>query len=88
MANTTIFVAVNAIVEPAHKAVAASGLFLSMSVGMITGIAITSALMMGMMQKHLNEGLIKLGMTLLEREEVSCFQPQYWTLSNYVIGHQ
>ncbi|KAM0811117.1 putative Major facilitator superfamily domain-containing protein [Seiridium cardinale] len=70
MGNTAVFVSINAIVEPAHKAVAASGLYLSMPIGMITGIAVTSALMLEVMQKHLAEGLVKLGLSLVERQEV------------------
>lgn len=70
MGNTAVFVSLNAIVGPSHKAVAASGLFLSMSVGMLTGIALSSALMMQLMQQHLSENLIKLGLTLAERQEV------------------
>ncbi|KAK6062553.1 Arylsulfatase 3 [Seiridium cupressi] len=70
MGNTAVFVSINAIVEPAHKAVAASGLYLSMPIGMITGIALTSALMLEVMQKHLAEGLVKLGLSLVERQEV------------------
>lgn len=71
MGNTAVFVSINAIVEPAHKAVAASGLFLSMPVGMITGIAVTSALMLEVMQKRLHESLAKLGLSFSERQEVN-----------------
>ncbi|KAI0123937.1 major facilitator superfamily transporter [Xylariales sp. AK1849] len=70
MGSTAIFVSINAIIEPAHKAVATSGLYLSMPIGMIMGIVVTSALMIELMRKHLNEGLIKLGMDLAERQEV------------------
>jgi hypothetical protein len=71
MGNTAVFVGINAIVEPAHKAVVVSGLFLSTAIGMITGIAITSALMLDVMQRHLNESLLKLGLSLAERLDVS-----------------
>lgn len=71
MGNTAVFVNINAIVEPAHKAVAASGLFLSMPIGMIAGIAVTSALMLEVMKQQLDESLVKLGLRLVERQEVS-----------------
>lgn len=70
MGNTAVFVSINAIVEPAHKAVAASGLYLSMPVGMITGIAITNALLQEVMQKHLDRDLAKLGLSVAERVKV------------------
>ncbi|KAH8664200.1 major facilitator superfamily transporter [Xylariales sp. PMI_506] len=70
MANTAIFISINAIIEPAHKAVATASLFLSMPVGMITGIAIASALMLQVMQEQLDQNLIKLGLSLVERTEV------------------
>ncbi|KAI1856112.1 hypothetical protein JX265_011827 [Neoarthrinium moseri] len=70
MGNTAIFVSLNAVTEPSHKAVAASGLFLSMPIGMITGIAVTSALMLEVMQKQLDDGLVKLGLNLAARLEI------------------
>ncbi|KAH6652139.1 major facilitator superfamily domain-containing protein [Truncatella angustata] len=70
MGNTAVVVSLNAIVEPAHKAVAASGLFLSLPIGMITGIAITSALMLEIMQQQLDKSLIKLGLGSADRQEI------------------
>lgn len=70
MGNTAIFVGLNAIVDPSHKAVAASGLFLSMPVGMISGIAVASAAMLQVMKTSLDEGLARLGLGLVERQEV------------------
>lgn len=71
MGNTAVFVGINAIVDPSHKAVVVSGLFLSLSVGMITGVAATSALMLEVMQKHLDNNLMELGLNAAERLDVS-----------------
>jgi hypothetical protein len=73
MGFTSIFVSLNAIVDPSYKAVAASGLYLSMPVGMIAGIAVTSAIMLEVMQMHLHEGLVRLGLGVAERQEVCIF---------------
>ncbi|ETS79763.1 hypothetical protein PFICI_09616 [Pestalotiopsis fici W106-1] len=70
MGNTAVFVAINAIVDPSHKAVVVSGLFLSVSVGMITGVAATSALMLEVMQKHLDKNLVNLGLEVAERLDI------------------
>ncbi|KAK6219245.1 hypothetical protein LQW54_002233, partial [Pestalotiopsis sp. IQ-011] len=70
MGNTAVFVGINAIVEPAHKAAVVSGLFLSTAIGMITGIAATSAIMLEVMQKSLNEKLANMGFGPPERLDI------------------
>ncbi|KAF7536396.1 hypothetical protein G7054_g4520 [Neopestalotiopsis clavispora] len=70
MGNTAVFVGINAIVDPSHKAVVVSGLFLSVSVGIITGVAATSALMLEVMQNHLDTNLMELGLKAAERLDI------------------
>lgn len=86
MGNTAVFVGINAIVEPAHKAAVISGLFLSTAIGMITGIAATSAMMLEVMQKSLNEKLVNMGLGPAERLEVSLSRRVLFT--KHLIGRQ
>ncbi|KAI5924218.1 MFS general substrate transporter [Camillea tinctor] len=62
MSNSGVFVSINAVVEPCHKAVVASGLNLAMPIGMVLGVAASSAVMVQMLQKTLDVRLIQLGL--------------------------
>lgn len=68
--NSAIFVCISAVIDPAHKAVAASGLFLAMPVGMVGGIAASSAAMLGKMRARLDWELIQLGFNATTRQKV------------------
>lgn len=57
--------------DPGDKAVAASGMFLAMPVGMMTGVAIGSAVMLQKMRSLLDEQLLSLGLGAAARQKVS-----------------
>lgn len=67
---SAIFVSLNAVVEPAHKAVAASGLYLSMPVGQMAGVAAASAVMLEVLQMSLFARLTELGLGAAIKTEV------------------
>ncbi|KAI1505733.1 MFS general substrate transporter [Biscogniauxia marginata] len=70
MSSSGIFVGINAVVEPSHKAVVASGLNLSMPIGMVLGVAASSAVMLQMLQRTLDTRLIELGLNLEARAQI------------------
>ncbi|KAI0535383.1 major facilitator superfamily transporter [Xylaria digitata] len=70
MAGSAIFVSINAVVDPAHKAVATSGLQLAVPIGMLLGVTAGSAVMLDIVQKVLNEKLLEIGLSLESRTEI------------------
>jgi hypothetical protein len=71
MASSAVFVSLNAVVEPAHKAVVTSGLQLAIPVGMLLGVAASSAVMLDVLQKALDRKLFDIGLSLESRTEVT-----------------
>ncbi|KAI0020297.1 MFS general substrate transporter [Xylariomycetidae sp. FL0641] len=70
MSSSAIFVSLNAVVEPAHKAVVASGLYLAMPVGMVLGVAASSAVMLQILHTTLDQRLLGLGLDVDVRREI------------------
>jgi len=70
MASSAVFVCLNAVVEPAHKAVVVSGLQLSFPVGMLLGVTASSAAMFGVLQSTLEKKLLEIGLPPETRSEV------------------
>lgn len=70
MAGSAVFVSINAVVDPAHKAVATSGLQLSMPIGMLLGVTSASAVMLDVLQRVLDKKLLQFGLSLESRSEV------------------
>lgn len=70
MAGSAVFVSINAVVEPAHKAVANSGLQLAMPIGMLLGVTAGSAVMLDVLQRVLDKKLLDVGLSLESRTEV------------------
>jgi hypothetical protein len=65
-----VFVSLNAVVEPAHKAVVTSGLQLSIPLGMLLGVTAGSAAMLQVVQNVLDKKLLEAGLDLAHRTEV------------------
>jgi hypothetical protein len=59
--QSTLFINVQASVDPAHSAVAASSLYLASSVGMLMGMAGTSAVLQGTLRWALERRLTDAG---------------------------
>ncbi|KAI1335280.1 MFS general substrate transporter [Xylariaceae sp. FL0016] len=70
LAMSAVFVALNAVVEPAHKAVVSSGLYLAIPVGMALGVATSSAVMLEVLQNTLRARLEELGLVSEEIAEI------------------
>ncbi|KAI0403696.1 major facilitator superfamily transporter [Xylaria palmicola] len=70
MSNSAVFVSLNAVVEPAHKAVVTSGLQLAIPIGMLLGVAAGSAVMLHVIQRILDEKLLEVGLSLEDRTEI------------------
>ncbi|KAH9904947.1 major facilitator superfamily transporter [Xylariomycetidae sp. FL2044] len=70
MGISSIFVSLTAVIEAAHRAVVVSGLYLAMPVGMILGVASSSAVMLQVLQKSLDQRLLQLGVELEARAEI------------------
>ncbi|KAI3335759.1 major facilitator superfamily transporter [Ustulina deusta] len=70
MAGSAVFVSINAVVEPAHKAVANSGLQLAMPIGMLLGVTAGSAVMLDVLQRVLDKKLLDVGLSLESRTEI------------------
>ncbi|KAI8622885.1 major facilitator superfamily domain-containing protein [Xylariaceae sp. FL1651] len=70
MCTSAVFVSINAVVEPAHKAVVTSGLQLAMPIGMLLGVAASSAVMLDVLQKALDTKLLGFGLGLEARTEI------------------
>lgn len=65
-----VFIALQASIDPADKAVAASGLFLTMPIGTILGMALTSAAMLSVLRRTLAPRLFELGLNGSQVKEV------------------
>ncbi|KAI1421897.1 major facilitator superfamily transporter [Xylaria sp. FL1777] len=70
MAGSAVFVSINAVVEPAHKAVATSGLQLAMPIGMLLGVTAGSAVMLDVLQRVLDKKLLDIGLSPESRAEI------------------
>lgn len=69
---SAVFVALQASIDPADRAVAASGLFLVIPVGTVIGMALSSAAMISMLRHSLVPRLVELGLSGSQVAEVRC----------------
>ncbi|KAK7755662.1 hypothetical protein SLS62_002273 [Diatrype stigma] len=67
---SAVFIALQASIDPADKAVAASGLFLTMPIGTILGMALTSAATLSVLRRTLAPRLFELGLNGSQVKEV------------------
>jgi len=65
-----VFISLQAAINPEHKAAASSGLFLTWPIGMTVGLAIISAVMLGVLHRNLDERLVQLHFSIAQRKEV------------------
>ncbi|GAP82337.1 putative major facilitator superfamily transporter [Rosellinia necatrix] len=70
MSGSAVFVSLNAVVEPAHKAVVTSGLQLAMPIGMLIGVSAGSAVMLDVLQRVLDKNLLEIGLGFESRAEI------------------
>ncbi|KAI1751536.1 major facilitator superfamily transporter [Xylaria castorea] len=70
MSGSSVFVSLNAVVEPAHKAVVNSGLQLAIPIGMLLGVTTGSAVMLDVVQRVLDKKLFEIGLDLESRTEI------------------
>ncbi|KAI1735285.1 major facilitator superfamily transporter [Xylaria scruposa] len=70
MSGSSVFVSLNAVVEPAHKAVVNSGLQLAIPIGMLLGVTSGSAVMLDVIQRVLDRKLFEIGLDLESRTEI------------------
>ncbi|KAI0856219.1 major facilitator superfamily transporter [Xylaria cubensis] len=70
MSGSSVFVSLNAVVEPAHKAVVNSGLQLAIPIGMLLGVTAGSAVMLDVVQRVLDRKLFEIGLDLESRTEI------------------
>lgn len=68
--QSTVFISVQAAVNPANKAAATSGMYLSSSVGMILGLACVSAVVTETMKWDLNAALLASGVEEAVRKTI------------------
>lgn len=71
MSLNAVFVALQAAINPVDRAVAASGLYLSIPIGSILGMAGCNAVMQGIMPADLALRLRSLGIEGIEAEKVT-----------------
>ncbi|KAI1814935.1 major facilitator superfamily transporter [Poronia punctata] len=70
MGASALFVGLNAVIEPAHKAVIVSGLQLALPVGMLLGVTASSAALFGLIQTTLDQKLLEIGLSPESRSEI------------------
>lgn len=70
VAQSAIFISIQAAVDPSLAAVATAALFLSTSVGMVAGMAGVSAAMQAMLRRGLDNRLDSLGFSGVRKAEV------------------
>ena len=70
IAQSALFISLQAAIDPAHTAVATSALYLSSTVGMIMGLAGVSATMQETLRRGLDRRLIDLGFGNRKRADV------------------
>jgi hypothetical protein len=58
MAEASVFIGLTASVDPAHQAIALSGLFQAANIGMLTGLAASSAVLGVSLQSELDRKLV------------------------------
>ncbi|KAI1320501.1 MFS general substrate transporter [Xylariaceae sp. FL0255] len=68
-----VIISITAVVEPSHRAVVSSGLQLVTPVAMILGVAASSAVMLGVLQKSLAKKLTEIGLDDEIRDKVASF---------------
>jgi hypothetical protein len=73
IAQSAIFISLQAAIEPKHKAAAISGLFLTWPVGMTLGLACVSSVMLQVLRQSLDHRLQAMGFEDLARTEVREF---------------
>jgi hypothetical protein len=71
--QSTLFINVQASIDPAHSAVAASSLYLASSVGMLMGMAGTSAVLQGTLASALERRLTDAGFADRVKQKVNNF---------------
>lgn len=82
MAYSVLFVATQASADPEHVSAAVSTLFLSNAIGVIVGVASTSATVKVVLRKSLDKKLFRLGLDAATRKEVSsCLSPHLCVFS-------
>jgi hypothetical protein len=74
IAQAATFISTQAAVDKKYKAVATAGLYLTMQVGVMVGLASASAVMLEGMRRNLDGRLIMMGIGTLGRNEVSSIQ--------------
>ncbi|KAJ2997326.1 hypothetical protein NUW58_g683 [Xylaria curta] len=70
MSGSAVFVALNAAVDPVHKAAVTSGLQLALPIGMLLGVTAGSAVMLDVLQRVLDKNLLEAGLNLESRTEI------------------
>ncbi|KAH8162618.1 hypothetical protein CIB48_g5620 [Xylaria polymorpha] len=70
MSGSAVFVSLNAVVEPVHKAVVTSGIQLAIPIGMLLGVTAGSAVMLDVIQRVLDKRLFEIGLDLESRTEI------------------
>jgi hypothetical protein len=87
IAQSAVFIALQASINPADKAAATSALFLMTPIGTIVGMAMSSALMIGALRRTLFERLVDLGFGFDYIQEVnmvpSCRSEFAWMLTKH-----
>ncbi|KAF4945099.1 hypothetical protein FSARC_14521 [Fusarium sarcochroum] len=70
IAQSAAFIALQASIDPKDKAAAASGIFLSVTLGAVVGMASTSATIQGFLRHDVQQNLTQLGMSQSAIDEV------------------
>ncbi|KAI0201228.1 major facilitator superfamily transporter [Astrocystis sublimbata] len=70
MSASAVFVSLNAVVEPAHKAVVTSGLNLAIPIGTLLGVTAGSAAMLDVIQRVVDKKLLEIGLDFESRTEI------------------
>lgn len=70
IASSTLFISIQAALDPSFTAIAASTLYLASSVGMLSGMATVSAVLQQCLRTNLDEGLSHFGITGPEKLNV------------------
>lgn len=76
MAQSAVFIALQASIEPSDKAMAASGLFLCFPIGAMLGMAGSSAIILGTLKLVVRSRLSDIGMATSAIDKVSIFSEE------------
>lgn len=71
IAQSAVFIGLQAAIDPAHNAVAITSLYLSTSVGMVAGVVGVSAVLQGMLRNRLESRLDDMGFSEVKKWKVS-----------------